>query len=118
MRWVRRLTGAAIVVAGVLWIVKLASINDAIVPIRYVFGVADLPLWQGLLGAFGAGFALASGGWLWSVLRASLVQRRYRKAVSKLESQVHELRNLPLAPGADSAPEGRLGPGDTSGPGG
>jgi len=119
MHWVRRLLGAAIVVAAVLGIVKLASINDAIVAVRYIWGVVDLPLWQGLLGAFVAGFALASAGWMWSGLRSTLVQRRYRKAVGKLESQVHELRNLPLAPDAEGeAPPPGGAPVEPSGRGG
>jgi len=117
MRSVRRLLAAAILVAAVLGIVKLASVNDAIVSIRYFWGVADVPLWQGLLAAFVSGFALASLGWLVSGLRSTLVQRRYRKAVGKLESQVHELRNLPLAPGAEADPPGRTsdGPVEPSG---
>lgn len=106
MRSVRRLLAAAILVAVVLGIVKLASLNDAIVSVRYFWGVTDVALWQALLVAFVTGFALASLGWLVSGLRATLVQRRYRKAVGRLESQVHELRNLPLAPGAEGEASG------------
>ena len=101
MRLLRRLLAALLLVGVVLGVVKLAAINDAIVPVRYVWGVLDAPLWQALLVAFVAGFGLASLGWLVSGLRASLVQRRYRRAVGRLETQVHELRNLPLAPGGD-----------------
>jgi hypothetical protein len=30
-----------------------------------------------------------------------MVQRRYRKAVGGLEAEIHQLRNLPLAPDSD-----------------
>jgi hypothetical protein len=40
---------------------------------------------------------------VYQVLTKDLVARRYRKTVRSLESEIHQLRNLPLA-GTDSAP--------------
>ena len=39
---------------------------------------------------------------MYEVLKKGLVARRYRKVVKGLESEIHQLRNLPLA-GTDSA---------------
>jgi hypothetical protein len=50
------------------------------------------------------------------VVKKNLVARRYRKVVRGLESEIHQLRNLPLA-GTDSAlvlradAEGKVGEG-------
>ncbi len=54
-------------------------------------------LWLVLLTSFGIGAAIAGGVCLFEVARYSLVARRYRKTVARLESEIHQLRNLPLA---------------------
>jgi uncharacterized membrane protein YciS (DUF1049 family) len=102
MRWVRRLLGAAVVVATMVAGWRFAAENQARVPISYVWGVVELPLWQGLLWFFAVGFVLAAALGLWFALRARIVQRRYRKAVHGLEAEIHQLRNLSLAPDAGS----------------
>ena len=63
------------------------------------------PAWLVLASAFGLGLLVASGIWLFQVMRLSLLARRYRKEMLALESEVHRLRNVPLAPSA----EGRRG---------
>jgi uncharacterized integral membrane protein len=57
----------------------------------------EAPVWLVLALAFGLGALVASGLWLFQVVRLSLLARRYRKATQTLESEVHQLRNLPLA---------------------
>jgi uncharacterized integral membrane protein len=54
------------------------------------------PLWVLLLAAFALGFALAALLFGVRLLRSSLLTRRYRRAVSSLEAEVHQLRNEPL----------------------
>jgi hypothetical protein len=57
----------------------------------------ETPLWQALLVAFAAGAAGVGLGALWQVLRLGMLARRYRRTVGRLESEIHQLRNLPLA---------------------
>jgi hypothetical protein len=61
------------------------------------------PAWLVLALVFGGGVLAASALWLFQVIRLSLLARRYRKAVASLESEVHQLRNLPLAGGEGTA---------------
>ena len=97
MRWVRRWIGVALIAAVLVGGWSLKAGNDDVVRVYFLFDEVHLALWEALLCAFGAGFALAGAGWLWSGLRARMVERRYRKAVDGLESELHQLLNLPLA---------------------
>jgi uncharacterized integral membrane protein len=63
------------------------------------------PAWLVLALAFALGLVVASALWLFHLVRLSLLARRYRKEMLSLESEVHRLRNVPLAPSA----EGRRG---------
>jgi len=84
---------------------------------RFVGGNADpvdvdlillrvpLPLWMALLGAFGLGAFSAGISLVYELAKRSFATRRYRKQVAGLESEIHQLRNLPLA-----ATEGEDGP--------
>lgn len=98
MHWVRRLIGAAIVLAVLVGGWRFAAENAARISVHYLWGSRELALWQALVIAFAVGFGLSAAGWLLFAVRARLVQRRYRKAVDVLESEIHQLRNLPLAP--------------------
>ena len=98
MRLVRRVLWiaftAALVVAGVAFVGR----NRVAVPIDLgVTTFPEAPLWQALLVAFAAGAALVGLGALWQVLRLGMLARRYRRTVGRLESEIHQLRNLPLA---------------------
>ena len=102
MRWVRRWIGVALIAAVLIggWSLKIG--NDDTVAVDFLFGkFEDVELWQALLCAFAAGFALAGSGWVWHSLRARMTLRRYRKAVGGLEAELHQLRNLPLATGSE-----------------
>jgi uncharacterized integral membrane protein len=105
MRWLRRTIWLAIFVGIMVGGWRFASSNHAPLAVDYLVGSTEVPAWKALLGAFGLGFAVAATGWLLFGVRAGLVQRRYRKAVGGLESELHQLRNLPLAPDAH-APDG------------
>ena len=97
MRWVRRWIGVALVAAVLVGGWSLKAENAENVAVSFLFGEIQLELWEALLVAFGAGFALAGSGWLWQSVRARMIERRYRKAVGGLEAEIHQLRNLPLA---------------------
>ena len=103
MRWVRRLVGVAVVVAVLVGGWWFAAANDEPVRVDFLWLESEGPLWQALLGWFAAGFALAGAIGVWFVMRAKLVQRRYRKTLGSLEAEVHQLRNLPLAPGTETS---------------
>ena len=110
MRWLRRWIGLALIAAILVGGWSLKAENAENVAVSFLFGEIQLELWEALLIAFAAGFVLAGVGWLWSGLRARMIERRYRKAVGGLEAELHQLRNLPLATGEQtSARAGRLG---------
>jgi len=62
-------------------------------------------LWVLLATACGVGFGLAVLSMGFVMLRARLEARRYRKALRGLESEVHQLRNLPLERAAEETAE-------------
>jgi hypothetical protein len=106
MRWVRRWIGVALIAVLLVGGWSLKAENAENVAVSFLFGEVQLELWEAMLLAFGAGFVLAGAGWLWSGLRARVVERRYRKAVGGLEAEIHQLRNLLLATNPDP-PDGR-----------
>jgi uncharacterized integral membrane protein len=108
MRWARRVLWLALVGALLVGGWRFASRNGAEVQVDLLFvELAPTPLWTVLLGAFALGAAAAGLAALWEVLRLGLVSRRYRKAMRRLEAEVHELRNLPLAAEANGEEERR-----------
>ena len=70
-----------------------------------------LPLWLALLGAFGLGALCAGASLVYQLAKRSFATRRYRKKLAGLESEIHQLRNLPLAADAEDerAPPGAGG---------
>jgi hypothetical protein len=104
MRWIRRLLwiGAlgATLVAGWLF----AARNAAQVRVYYLVGeTLEVALWQALGVAFAAGALGVGALMVLAAMRHGLVQRRYRKLIGNLETELHQLRNLPLTPDAESA---------------
>ena len=98
MEWVRRALALALF-AGVLivgW--RFAALNSTSVAVHYLAGEVEAVLWQVLLAAFALGLVLPSAVLLYLVVKNRLVTRRYRKALGGLEAEIHQLRNLPLAP--------------------
>jgi uncharacterized integral membrane protein len=69
------------------------------------FDLPEVPLWSALLGAFALGALCAGASLVYELAKRSFAARRYRKELAGLESEIHQLRNLPLA-----APETRGGP--------
>jgi uncharacterized integral membrane protein len=99
MRTVRRLLALAVFVAALVLGWSFAGRNPEPVSIE-VPGLAPLPpqpLWLALLASFAIGAVLAGLLGLYQSARLSLTARRWRKLAGRLESELHQLRNLPLA---------------------
>jgi hypothetical protein len=103
MKTARRLLALALL-AGVFALAwRFASRNAAEIGIDLLlYQNAKVPIWAALSGAFGIGALSAGVVLVYQVIKKDLVARRYRKTVRSLESEIHQLRNLPLA-GTDSA---------------
>ena len=103
MQTVRRLMALALFAGLFVVAWRFASKNATEIQVDLLlFQIEAVPIWVALLTAFGIG-ALAAGFSLgYQVIKKNLVARRYRKTVKGLESEIHQLRNLPLA-GTDSA---------------
>ena len=112
MQTLRRVLSTALSLALLIGVVAFATrpVNQNAVDVHYLFGEASWPLWQLVGGAFLAG-ALAA--WLLSVppwMRSRFEVRRHRKQSARLESELHELRNLPLSAEEQSRPGPPLEP--------
>jgi uncharacterized integral membrane protein len=89
----------ALVIGLVLVAWRFAVANGEPVAIDLWLWSRDaVPLWVALLVSFAAGATLVGVFWAYGGVRARLTERRYRKTVASLESEIHQLRNLPLAP--------------------
>ncbi|MDX1578394.1 MAG: lipopolysaccharide assembly protein LapA domain-containing protein [Gemmatimonadota bacterium] len=102
MRIARRLFVLALF-AGLFWFAwRFTHGNPRPVSVDLVLGTTPaLPLWAVLLLAFGLGALCAGASLVYELVRRSLLARRYRKAVAGLESEIHQLRNLPLGEGEE-----------------
>ncbi len=111
MRWLRRLVAAAIFVAALVLGWGFAQRNAVLAHVDYFVGTLDEPVWAIVAGATVLGAGLASAVFGFHAARLALTARRYRKLARGLEDEVHQLRNLPLAPHdprpGDPAPEAR-----------
>lgn len=98
MQTLRKLLSFAVVFALVAGAVVFAIENQTPVPVHYLVGRAEeQPLWWVTGLAFLLGAVVAWVVSLWLISRAKLAERRHRKQAERLEAEVHELRNLPLA---------------------
>ena len=110
MRIVRRLLLAVVVVALLYVGWRFPTENSQPIRVHYVFGsIEEVPVWAALVVSFLLGAGVAGLLAFFKVTRQGLETRRYRKAARDLESEVHQLRNLPLsAEEAPSEPRGEL----------
>jgi uncharacterized integral membrane protein len=106
MRILRRLIWIALFVAVLVLGWRFASLNAETVTVDYLLGeLPDVPVWALILAAFVAGAVVAGLLSLYELARQGLVARRYRKTAEELESEIHQMRNLPLV-GPAGAGEG------------
>jgi hypothetical protein len=124
MRLARRLLVVAVFGAVFVLTWRFATGNSGVVIIETpVLADIEVSLWIALLVAFSLGAIVAGLVAAYQVARLGLLGRRYRKIIRGLESEVHQLRNLPLTedepalgegvsePGAAPAPRRALGRG-------
>ena len=98
MRLARRVAGVVFFVAVLVFGWQFAASNSQRVAIFYLWGsIEDVPLWAVMVAAFGLGAAAVFVLGLYPYTRLGMVARRYRRTVNDLESEVHQLRNLPLS---------------------
>ncbi|MBK7947661.1 MAG: LapA family protein [Deltaproteobacteria bacterium] len=106
MRWLRRFVfGALVLVLGwSAW--SFRSGNDGVIDLDLVWvRVHGVPVWSALGMALVVGASLGGlvVGFAW--LRQRILNRRHRKAIERLESEVERLRSIPLAGGGSPSLE-------------
>ncbi len=103
MKILRRLLLLALFV-GLFWVVWEFRFRnqDTMTVDLIVWETPILATWALLLITFSIGAALAASILSLRLMRSSMIARRYRKAAVGLESEIHQLRNLPLS-GEESA---------------
>jgi len=101
MHWARRFLLLALIAALLVAAHFFVKRHQQTVDLDFVWIRAEaVELWVVLLGAFAGGLVLASALAIYRGAKLRLLTRRYRKAARDLGVEVHELRNLPLAPHA------------------
>ena len=97
MKTLRRLLALLLFGAAFVLAYRLAGANELPITVDLLFvRTSPTELWIVLVAAAGVGAVLASAILLFELARVGLLARRYRKTVTALEAEVHELRNLPL----------------------
>ena len=106
--WIRILVPTAVVVSlGLAYVAyRLSEANAAEITVDFLLGQITLATWQALGLAFLWGAGLVYLYSLYQLARSGLLRRRYRKELAGLETEVHQLRNLPLTPGERIPDEG------------
>jgi len=116
MRIVRRLVLLALFVGVLVLGWSFASRNAEPVTVSYVVGeIPSIPLWGVILGSFVAGALVAGALSMFEVAKQGLVARRYRKTAQGLESEIHQMRNLPLVAADGDGPAEAAVPTERSG---
>jgi hypothetical protein len=76
---------------------RFAHSNGDPVSVNYLFGeITDVAMWQVLLSSVGLGVLVTALVLGLQLAAARLAARRTRKQLESLESEIHQLRNLPL----------------------
>lgn len=97
MKMVRRLVTLALLAGAFVVAYQFGKNAEPISVSLFDWTTPAQPAWLVLAAAFAIGVLLASALWLYQVIRLSLLGRRYRKELAALETELHKLRNLPLA---------------------
>lgn len=96
---VRRLAGLAVFVLVLVLGWKFADANALEVRLDYLVGsFENVKVWVLVLSTFAAGVVAGVVLCFVEMARLGLLSRRYRKAIGRLEAELHGLRSLPLSP--------------------
>jgi hypothetical protein len=82
---------------------NFAAANAATIEIDLLWiTLVEISVWQLAIASFALGGAIVGTtvGFFW--LRGWELRRRYRKTIRKLESELHQMRSLPLSGAADA----------------
>jgi uncharacterized membrane protein YciS (DUF1049 family) len=106
---VRRLLWLAFVVAVLVIGWRFAAANADEIHLDYLFGrFENVKVWVLVVSIFGLGALAGVAVCLIELARLGLLSRRYRKALGRLEAELHGLRSLPLGPeGSNASPVSR-----------
>jgi uncharacterized membrane protein YciS (DUF1049 family) len=98
MKWLRTGLVSALTLALLLVTWKFRAGNAGAIDVDLVWArLPNVEVWWALSVAVGFGIAIGAFfvGFAW--LRQRILNRRYRRAIAKLESEIHQLRSLPLS---------------------
>jgi hypothetical protein len=117
MQVARRLVGVALFVAILVLGWNFAAEHSELVKIQVPFtGGLEVTLWLALLVAFAFGAVLIGTVAMLRATKQGLVARRYRRMIRDLESEIHQLRNLPLSGDESASVEAETGDGGAPAP--
>jgi len=112
MQWLRTILVLALVLtllwAG--WSFRTGNAGEIDLDLVWL-RVPNVAVWWALVGAAAVGASLGAFtvGFAW--LRQRILNRRYRRAIERLESEVHQLRSLPLSGSLRAEPSEPILPG-------
>ena len=99
----RRLAGLALFVLVLVLGWKFAAANAGEVRLDYLLGSFEgVKVWVLVVVTFAAGALAGVVVCFVEMARLGLLSRRYRKAIGRLEAELHGLRSLPLSPDGGS----------------
>jgi uncharacterized integral membrane protein len=85
---------------------KFAHANADEVRLDLLFGAFEgVKVWWLAVASFAVGALVAVAACFVEMTRLGLLSRRYRKAITRLEAELHGLRALPLSPEASATAE-------------
>lgn len=118
MHIVRRLALVALLVGLLVlgWSFAARNADPRLQVDFWVVQTPEAPVWTVLVAAFVLGALLAAAVCLFEVVRYALMARRYRRTVARLEAEIHQLRNLPLADEGSPRRAAGVGPGGAAAP--
>ena len=97
MKWLKR--GVVFLVLLATWFIGWHFVDAHALPVQLDFGSGrsiEIPLWEALLAAAGAGAATIGLPLGFVFVRSRFEVRHYRKQLKRVEGELHGLRNLPL----------------------
>ena len=95
--------GLALLVGGWALGWSFAGANAATTNVDLLWiTLVGISVWKLVVGAFGLGASIVGIAFSFLWLRGWELRRRYRKTIRKLESELHQMRSLPLSAAPDA----------------